>query len=158
MEIKRNLPIGGNIRVIASRDGIPIKTLFETHNTVVDDGLDVVASFLNSEGTYGSGITYCAVGTIGSAVVNSQGTLFAEVARAPISYQVRAGSVVTFESFFAAASIPYVLTEVGHFMHDAGTTLNSGVLFERSTILYDNSGTAFDVTVQYDIRVGRGTV
>ena len=124
---------------------------------MVDGGLEAVASFLNNEGTYGTGISYCAVGTAGSAVTGSQTTLVAEVARAPISYQNRAGSVVTFESFFAATAIPYELREVGHFMHDASAAADSGLLFERSTILYDNSGTAFDVTVQYDIRVGRGT-
>ena len=145
--------MGGTIRLAFSRDGVPVGTI-EKHNLIVNSGKYMVAQYLENTDGFGTGITYCSIGTVAGTPVVGGTLLGGEVARKSIVTTSRALNVVSYSTYFPKADSAYNIQEIGYFGHDAGTALGSGQLFEHSAVSFDNSGTAFDLTITYELTIG----
>lgn len=153
MGIETELPVKGFITVKAWKDGQVCHTV-SAHNLITSVGKNLIANILANTDGYGTGLTYCALGTVAGTPVVGGTVLGAEVVRAAVnSFEVAVG-VVSCETFFFKTAAPYSIAEVGHFGHDAGTALNSGRLFEWATINFDNSSTVYDISVLYQLSIG----
>lgn len=148
------MPIGGTVTLRAWKDGTVYKTV-SAHNLITTLGKAFAANLLAGTDGYGTqGVSYCALGTVAGTPVVAGTVLTGEACRAAISAVEVASNVISFETFFYRTAAPYDIQEVGHFGHDAGTALDSGQLFEWSTITFDNSSTVYDISVLYQLVVG----
>ena len=108
---------------------------------------------------YDTGLTYCALGSDNTAPGVGQTQLVNEgggaAMRLPITTKTLAANVLTFSTFFPAASSTLTIEEVAIFGHStAGDTENSGIMFSRWLESIDNSGAVFDLTFSYELTVG----
>jgi len=105
---------------------------------------------------YDTGLTYTAIGTGTAAPAVGDTTLGTETARKAITLRERAANVLLLQTFFPAADCNVFLKEVGVFGHStASATPDSGVLFARTLLSYDNSGgSPSDLTLDWEITIG----
>ena len=152
--ITRSLPVGGTIEVTLQREGHPPQKITK-HNLITSVGKNLLAGWLAQDGVHTEGITYCALGTVSGTPVVAGTTMFGEHVRVPITVSSVSENIVTLESFFTAASSAAEVFEVGFWGNaSAGTALNSGILFEHSSLDIDNSSTAYNITLTYKLSVG----
>lgn len=127
----------------------------ETANLVVTTGKVLVARMLMDDAGYDTGLTYCAIGTNSTAPAAGDTTLGTEVQRAAVTVKSRTINVVTYSTFFLSGDATYAIEEVGLFGHStASGAADSGELFNRALLSYDNSGGLVDLTVDIIITVG----
>lgn len=110
---------------------------FAKHNLAVNTGLYSIAARLsgvdtpaNKKGT----ITYCALGTDGTAEAANQTTLIAELFRKQVSVRSVTNNVARFRTFFSTDEANDTLLEAGLFGDSASATADSGTLFCRLVI------------------------
>lgn len=110
---------------------------FAKHNLTVNTGLYSIAARLagvdipaNKKGT----ITYCALGTDGTAEGAAQTKLLAEIFRKQVSVRSSLLGVATFRTYFNTSEANDTLLEAGLFGDDASATADSGTLFCRLVI------------------------
>lgn len=101
------------------------------------------------------GFTYCAEGTDNTAPAVAQTTLVAEAARKIMTSRLRTtiGAVVyiTCSTFFTAAEANDSVLEAGIFGDDASAAVNSGTMFSRWLVTFDNTGIGYDLTFSYKL-------
>ncbi len=144
MELTDGIKVKGKFE-IRSVDG---KLLAEGENKEVVVGLTLLANLLI--GTAGvSYLSYQAIGTGTTAVAASQTQLATETARAQFGiWAVTPGAstvTLTIQTFFPAAICTVHIKEAGCFGNGATITANSGTMFNRSLIDFDNSSLAQDL-------------
>jgi predicted lactoylglutathione lyase len=152
--INEGLPLKGRVRFTATdpRTGAIIKII---DNLIVTVGKELIARMLIDESGYDTGLTYCAIGTGSTAPALNQTTLVAEVSRKAITSKTRASNVITLSTFFTAAESAYAIEECGIFGHStASATVDSGVMFCRALLSYDNSAGNADLTIDWEITIG----
>lgn len=103
----------------------------------------------NAEAGYGK-ITYCAVGTGGSAPSVSNVTISTELFRKLISVVSYNSNVVTFTTFYNTSEANGVLTNIGLFGDDATATLNTGTLYAQTTIVKTKT-TSDTLTIEWSL-------
>lgn len=112
-----------------------IKDVQNCSNMVVTAGKNSIASALKGTTTNNKGIiTYCAVGTGGTAPTEADTTLETELTRKAVSVRTVSGNDALFETFFTTAEANGTLLEAGLFGDDASGTADSGTLFCRVII------------------------
>ena len=128
----------------------------EADNLIVSTGKALVSDMLIDTSGYDTGLTYTAIGTGTAAPVAGNTTLGVETARKAITLRERAANVLLLQTFFPAADCNVFLKEVGVFGHStASATPDSGVLFARTLLSYDNSGgSPSDLTLDWEITIG----
>jgi len=128
----------------------------EADNLIVSTGKALVSDMLIDTSGYDTGLTYTAIGTGTTAPVAGNTTLGVETARKAITLRERAANVLLLQTFFPAADCNVFLKEVGVFGHStASATPDSGVLFARTLLSYDNSGgSPSDLTLDWEITIG----
>jgi len=89
---------------------------------------------LANEATTATYITYCAVGTDSTAPSVSDTTLGAELERKAVTLLARSGIQVEARTFWLPSEGIGTLTEIGHFLDDATAAVDTGTLFNHSTI------------------------
>ena len=125
------------------------------HNLVVTSGKVLVARMLTEESGFDTGITYCDVGTDGTAAAVSDTDLTTGTKRNAITTTLRTSNVVQFRTFYAAADVTAYLKEIGLFGHStASATLGTGEMFNRAIIDFDNSAGSKDLTVVVQVTFG----
>lgn len=129
------------------------------NNAIVDTGRNLVAEIMADDagttaGTYDTGITYCAIGTDNTAAADAQTTLIAESERLEITAVEVTDNVVVYSTFFRSTQCAIAMEEVGLFGHDATDTTDSGEMFNRALLSYDNSAGNFDLTIDVTITFG----
>ncbi|MFA5768369.1 MAG: hypothetical protein WC871_02375 [Bacteroidales bacterium] len=124
----------GRVEVIL-RDGKTgaIKAVDEYKNMVVTAGKNSIADRLRGTDSKGV-ITYCAVGTGGTAPTEDDTELENELGRKLVSVRSVDGNDATFETFFTTSEVNGSLTEAGLFGDAASATADSGTLFCRVQI------------------------
>jgi len=127
----------------------------EQDNLVVTVGKALVGDMLIDTSGYDTGITYCAIGTGATAVAAGDTTLATEAGtRQLITKKTRASNVLTLRTFFTAAQSTINIKESGLFGHStASGAADSGVLFSRALVAYDNSGGGSDITITWTITI-----
>jgi hypothetical protein len=112
-----------------------IKAVDTYKNMVVTAGKNSIADALRGTETSNKGIiTYCAMGTGGTAPTEADTTLETELGRKLVSVRSVSGNVATFETFFTTSEVNGTLLEAGLFGDNASSTANSGTLFCRVII------------------------
>ena len=123
-------------------------------NMVVDDGLEMLARFLNA--TY-TGISYIALGNDNTAAGTAQADLVAEQSRAAVIQHSSAGTgAANVAAFITAVNSTFNILEVGAFGHDASAAADSGVMYARTVVSgYDNSSGDYDVNIDWSFTITR---
>ena len=155
LKLSDALKLSGKLRLTVTdpKTG-KIVAVVETENLVVTVGKGLVCDLLIDASGYDTGITYCALGTGTNAPALGNTTLQTEAARKIMTSRTRAGSVMTFSTFFTAAQSTVNVKEVGLFGHStAGAGANTGILFCRALMSYDNSGGNYDLTFSWECTV-----
>jgi hypothetical protein len=143
LKTEQYLKIRGKIEI---RDAHTGEVLAENCNAVVDSGLNLTALLLDPGSGY-TGLNFCALGDGDTEVSNFDTTLDSEIVRKQITtYSVVTDQFTTL-TFFLADECDFHIEEVGLFGHDADEITDSGVLYNRSLIDYDNSATPKDLVI-----------
>ena len=123
----------------------------EGSNIVVTDGLEFISNMLiDTSAVYDTGLTYCAEGTDNTAPAANQEDLVTEAARKAITSRTISGVESTFSTFFTAAEANDVIAEAGLFGGSgASAAADSGIMFCRWLVSFDNSGALYDITFDY---------
>jgi hypothetical protein len=101
-------------------------------------------------------LAWCAMGTGTTAPAVGQTTLTTEVKRMQVTATSAIAAVVTAQTFFLAADSTYHIKEIGIFASDSDGTADSGTMFARALIDYDNSGAPVDLIVTWVITLAIG--
>lgn len=126
-----------------------IKTVHKKRDdAILDCGDTLIAQYINREDP--SVLSYCAVGSDGSAVDASVDTgLGSEIGRLSVTDKTRSGNEILFSTFFSTADCNGTWGEMGLVNASSGGTFLNRDLFS-STISKDSSKT---VTVDYTLTV-----
>ncbi len=149
------LKLTGKVRVTATdpRKGRVVRRLPWQHNLVVTDGKEIMAGLLIAETDYEVGLTYCAIGTDSTAPAVADALLVAEVGRKAITSKSRSGVVATLSTFYTAGDSTFNIQELGLFGVTASGSADSGKLFARALVPYENSGGLVDLTFDWVITI-----
>lgn len=122
-------------------------------NMIVTDGLEFLIDMLiDLSAVYDSGILDCAEGTNSTAPAAGQAALVTEAARKVITSRSRSGVEGTFSTFFTAAEANDAIEEAGLFGGTGALGVgnpDTGVMFARWLVSYDNSTPTADITFDY---------
>jgi len=161
MELKQsaNLTIKGRWKLTARHIETGEVVTKEGDNLIVTVGKQLVGDMLIDEAGYDTGLTYCALGADDTAPAVGQTQLVDEgggaAMRKTITSKSRIVNEITLSTFFTAAQSTINLKEAGIFGHStAGVAENSGIMFSRWLVAFDNSGALYDITVDYVLSVG----
>ena len=130
-------------------------------NLVVNSGKQFIANALVGRQPQPN-FNYLAIGTGNVAVAVSQTRLSNEVARASLALSSVANTTdITIQAYFQSSRVNVYIREAGCFLPDlyganqqpAGTA-NSGTMFARALLSYDNSGAApNDITLEWRVEI-----
>ncbi len=131
----------------------------ETHNIICNEGLILLAGFTIDEAgdVDGVGITYCEVGEDNTAPTATDTTLGTYHDRKIATSRSRLLYVSTISTFWTAAEITIALEEAsvwGGVNAAAGEA--TGLLFAHWLSSFDNTGGAYDITLNYILTCARG--
>ena len=134
-------------------------TVKEGHNLIVTVGKNQIGDMLIDTAGYDTGLTYCALGADNTAPAITDTQLVDEgggaAMRKTITSRSRAVNEITLSTFFTAAQSTINLKEAGIFGHStAGAGENSGIMFSRWLVSFDNSGPTHDITIDYVLTIG----
>ena len=151
MKLKDGMKALGTVRLY---DADTHDLLKEVHNMVVADGRNLNAHLLVNDTGYSTGLAYCAIGTGTTAAGDTQHQLVAETARGQITQKTVSGDTLTASTFFVAADCGIHIKETGLFGHTTATgTANSGVMFSRALLDYDNSSSPRNLMIAWSIQL-----
>lgn len=129
------------------------KFTMKSNNIVMNVGKNLVAQLITGDETVG--FTYHAIGTFVGFESQYLTTLATEAARKAITQESLTDNEITLSTFYLASESSYAIKEAGIFGGStASGTANSGVLFSRYLVDYDNSGGLSDLTFDYVIPIG----
>lgn len=136
--------------VLTGSDG-QVKQEVAGKNVVVENGLEFLASFLNSAATAAStfNMRYIAIGTDATAEAVSNTALGTEVSRHTGTVTYTSGGLYEVVATFAAGSGTGPIAEYGLFSANSG-----GTMFSRDTESVINKGESDSLTVTTKVTVG----
>ena len=152
MRISEALSIQGRFILTASdpKTGLVVARI-GTSNMILTTGKELVGDLIIARASYTVGVTYCALGAGTTAPALSDTQLEDEgggaAMRKTISTRSRTSTTVTLSTFFLASESTLAIEEVGTFGYPATGTENSGTMFNRALLSYDNSGATYDITI-----------
>ncbi len=132
----------------------------QVDNLIVTVGKELIADWaINTGAPSQTGLTYCALGSDNTAPAIGQTQLVDEgggaAMRKTITSLTRVVNEITLSTFFTAAQSTLAIEEAGIFgSSTAGAGENSGVMFSRWLVSFDNSLAAYDVTIDYVLTIG----
>jgi len=164
MELEKHegLKLYGQWRLTAKHIKTSEVIVKEGKNLIMAVGKAQIGDMLIDVAGYDNGITYCALGDDDTAPATDQIKLVDEGGTGPggaamrlaITYKTRLANVITLSTFFVAALSTLFIREAGMFGHDANAVKDSGVMFSRWLVSFDNSGALYDITISYILTIG----
>ena len=139
-----------NIKVVlkAFKNG-KLVDVREAENLITNAGLYHLLDLLIDDAD--GGIRYCAIGTDDTPPSIEDTKLKNEVARKQITTRSRTGNRILLSTFFTASESAYNIKEVGLFGGSgASGDPDTGILFDRSLLSYDNSQGENDLTIDFE--------
>ena len=114
---------------------------------------------IDAAAQWDTGLTYCALGADNTAPAIGQTQLVDEgggaAMRKTITSKTRVVNEITLSTFFTAAQSTLAILEAAIFgSSTAGASENSGVMFSRWLVSFDNSGGLYDLTFDYVLTIG----
>ena len=150
MEVKEGMEAKGTVRLY---DADTWELLESVCNMVVLDGRELAGNLLINSSGYSTGLSYCAIGTGTTVVSDGQHTLITESARGQITQKSVSTDTITVSTFFNYADCGIHIKETGLFGHNATGTANSGTMFSRALLDYDNSGSPKNLMIAWDVQL-----
>lgn len=127
----------------------------ESHNLWTTIGRSFIANTLAATAGYSVGLTYCALGVGTTAPAVGDTILANGVARKAVSSRTVTDNILVVSTFFTIVESTYHIQETGLFGHtDATSTINTGLLFARALLDYDNSAGANNITITWTLTIG----
>ncbi len=129
-------------------------------NLIVTVGKNMIGDMLIDAGAqWDTGLTYCALGADNTAPAIGQTQLVDEGGGAAMRKTITSKTAVvnefTFSTFFTKAQSTLAIEEAAMFgSSTAGAGENSGVMFSRWLVSFDNSLGNFDLTFDYVLTIG----
>lgn len=144
---KSPLKLVGHWHTVLHDEKGHVKQELNGKNVIVENGLEFVASFLNSASTSASTFTmrYIAVGTDATAEAASNTALGVELARVSGSCTYSSGALFECVGTFAAGVATGAIVEYGLF---STLTSGGGTMFSRDTESVVNKGASDTLTVR----------
>lgn len=157
---REQLPFREHWRLTAYYKGTDkVAKVIKGENLIMTVGKEQVGDMLIDTPTWDTGITYCALGSgavpapaVGQTQLVNEGG--GGAMRLPFTYKTRLINVITASTFFTAAQSTLAILEAGIFGHDADGLINSGVMFSRWLVTFDNTGALYDITISYILTIG----
>jgi hypothetical protein len=151
IKVKDGMRALGTVRLYDADTGELLKTVA---NMVVADGRNLNANLLINASGYTTGISYCALGTGTTAVSDSQHTLVTETVRAQATQKTVSTDTITVSTFFVYTACGIHIKETALFGHTTATgTANSGVMFSRALLDYDNSSSPRNLMIAWSVQL-----
>ena len=151
LKIKDGMKAIGTVRLYDADTGELLKS---APNMVVADGRNLNGQLLINASGYSLGITYCGIGTSSAAVTDGQHTLTTETARSQVTQKSISGDTITVSTFFVYTACGVHIEETALFGHStASMTVNSGVMFSRALLDYDNSGSPRNLMIAWSVQL-----
>jgi len=150
MNIQDIVGIRGIVRIFDANTG---ELLLSTHNLMVENGGVLLANLLINSSVYRTGLSFCALGTGTTPPSTFQTLLVAETVRAQITQSGVTGHTTAVSTFFTASDCDFHIYEAGLFGHTATQTPNSGLLFARALLDYDNSVNPRNLMIGWEIPI-----
>ena len=160
---REQLPFREHWQLIAYYKGTNrVAKVLEGENLIMAVGKAQVGDMLIDTAGYDTGITYCALGDDATAPATGQIKLVDEGGTGPggaamrltLTTKSRLLNVITLSTFFTSAQSTLAIEEAGMFGHDADGVKDSGVMFSRWLVSFDNSGALYDITITYVLTIG----
>ena len=158
---EESLKVSARWRMTARYTGTDIiAKVLEGHNLIVATGKALIGNMLIDAGAqWDTGLTYCALGSDNTAPAIGQTQLVNEgggaAMRKTITSKTKVVNEITLSTFFTAAQSTLAIEEAAIFgSSTADGTENSGVMFARWLVSFDNSGGLYDLTFDYVLTIG----
>lgn len=152
MGIGDTLPLRGRYSIRRADTG---ELLVAADNLITTLGKQFVGEMLRDGSGFDTGLTYMAAGTGTTAPSVADTQLATETVRGGLTGKTISGNVLTISRFFTDTEISFYIKELGVFGHTtASATPNSGTLFSRALLSYDNSANMYDLLISYDLTIG----
>jgi len=147
-------PVGAVAIILADAITGRIKDVNYVKNLITTAGKTSMAAALQGATTNNQGIiTYCAVGTDGTAPAAGNTDLGTELYRKLISVRSNTANAALFQTYFTTGEANGLLLEAGLFGDDATSTLGSGTLFAHVAI--SRTKTSNDtLTINWTVTIG----
>lgn len=136
----------------------------KSENLIVTVGQAFIGNMLiDLNAQHDTGITYCALGANNGAPALAETQLVDEGGGAAMRKAVTSKTQApapntnqfTWSTFFTAAESTLAIEEAGMFgSSTAGAAENSGIMFSRWLVSFDNSGALYDITIDYVLTIG----
>ena len=148
------VPTGGVVLTLKDAKTGRIKSVDVVENTVVTTGKVSMAQALRGLTADNRGIiTYCAVGTGGTASDETDTLLETELFRKEVSVRSDSGQNAVFQTFYSTGEANGSLLEAGLFGDDATVSADTGTLFARVTISRTKSSSD-TLTLRWTVTIG----
>ena len=162
VEMNPKIGLRFNYQMYARPKGtnLPWIKVAEVHNLITNVGLYMIGdALIDVSSQYDTGITYQAIGTDNTAPLVTDTALGGEGGtRQTLTNKSRSGAVLTLSTFFTAAQCAVAIEEAGLFGTSTATAAaDSGVMFNRALLSYDNSGGTYDITIDCVITISEVT-
>jgi len=157
---KEQLPLREQWRLTAYYKGTKeIAKVVRGENLIMTVGKEQLGDMLIDTAGYDIGLTYGALGSDATAPAVGQTQLVNEgggiAMRDTITAKSRLINVLTLSIFFAAAACNIFIKEAAIFGHSTATGVrNSGIIWSRWLVSFDNSDGLYDVTITYILTIG----
>ena len=155
---QENLKVTGRWKLTAKHVKTGEIIVKEGHNLIVTVGKTLLGNMLIDTAGYDTGLTYCALGSDNTAPAIGQTQLVNEGGGAAMRKLITSRTIVineiTLSTFFTAAQSTLAIEEAGIFGHStAGAAENSGIMWSRWLVSFDNSLAAYDCTFDYVLTI-----
>ena len=158
---EKQFPFRENWRLTAYYAGTnKVAKIITGQNLIVTAGKNMVGDMLiDAAAQWDTGLTYCALGSDNTAPAVGQTQLVNEggggAMRKTITSKTRVINEIALSTFFTAAQSTLAIKEAAIFgSSTAGAAVNSGVMFSRWLVSFDNSGALYDITIDYVLTIG----
>ena len=144
MKIDSVIRVKGKVQIYNTKGEL----LTEADNLEVDTGLNIIVNLLNNNPAF-TGLNYFAFGTGATAPTSGDTSLGAETFRDVFTNSDTGTNTFIATLFVLASNCSIHIKEAGLFGNGATAVANSGTLFSRALIDYDNSALQNDLVFSW---------